>query len=753
MGQFRYSEWDGTQNLFDMDADELMDKVGDDLMSNENLSDILRRMMRNGMRNRQGQRLPGLQEMLERLRQRRQQKLDKYDLGSIVDEIREKLNEIKKKERQGIQDQLGKARQKAGQKPQDNRGQDRSGERGQEGQQGQDGQGQEGAGDMTQEMRERLNQLRQQQAGQSVKGQKGKSGQPQSGQSGQPGSPQGGQQGEGGLNEEQLRKLLESLEERAKQNLEKLDELPKDVGGQIKELTDYDFMDAEARQEFQELLEMLKKHAMESLGRDMMQQLQSMDPQALARMRNMIEALNQMLEQRMRGEEPDFNQFMEQFGDFFGDNPPQNLDELIERLQNQISQAQNLMNSLSAKDRQALQDMLDQMLDEATKMEMAKLARNLDTLFPIDDLLKDYSFEGDESLSYTEALKLMEELQKMDRLEQQMREAQRDNIDKIDPELFKELMGDESAQELEKLRELMKKLEEAGYVKWNNGRYELTPAGMRKIGQKALQDIFAQLKRDSLSGHTLKMKGHGGEKEIETKKFEFGDDFDVDFQKTLMNALRRGATKPPLKLTLDDFEITQWHSSTRTAIVLMLDMSLSMFMRNYFEAAKRTAIALDCLIRSQFPKDVLHIIGFSQYAREIKKEDLFYVGQNRYEHGTNLQHALMLANKLLAKDGSANKQIIVITDGEPTAHIENGDIWFQYPPTLRTMQMTLREVRNVTQKGIVINTFMMDDSLFLSGFVNRMTSLNKGRVFYADPSNLGRYVLHDYITKKKKLIE
>ena len=175
-------------------------------------------------------------------------------------------------------------------------------------------------------------------------------------------------------------------------------------------------------------------------------------------------------------------------------------------------------------------------------------------------------------------------------------------------------------------------------------------------------------------------------------------------------------------------------------------------MRNYFEAAKRTIIALDCLIRSQFPKDNLYIVGFSQYARVIKKEDLFYVGQNRYEHGTNLQHGLMLAEKLLAKEGASNKQIIVITDGEPTAHIENGDIYFGYPPSLRTMQLTLREVRNVTKKGIVINTFMLDDSAYLSAFVTRMTQLNKGRVFFADPSNLGKYVLHDYITKKKKLI-
>ncbi|OGO22727.1 MAG: hypothetical protein A2Z28_04320 [Chloroflexi bacterium RBG_16_51_9] len=746
MGEFRYSEWDGSQELFDIDADELMDKVGDDLMSNQNLSDILKRMMRNGMQNRQGKRLPGLQDMMQKLRQKRQDQLDKYDLGSIVDEIREKLNEIKKKERQGIQDQLDKARQKAKPGSKDEKGQNGQ----QEGQEGNQEGGQEGAGDMTPEMRERLNQLKQQagQKGQQGTGQQGK---PQQ-QSGQQGGQQS-QQGNGGLSEEQLKKLLESLEERAKQNTDKLDKLPKDVGGQIKELSDYDFMDAEARQEFQELMDMLKKHAMESFNRDMMQRLQNMDPQSLANMRNMLEALNQMMEQRMNGQEPDFNQFMQQFGDFFGDNPPQNLDELMEQMANQMAQAQSLLNSMSPKDRKALQDLLDSMLDEATKMEMAKLARNLETLFPMDDMQREYDFEGQEQLSYTEALKLMEELQKMERLEEQMKEAQRDSLDKIDQDLFKELMGDESAEELDKLRELMKKLEEAGYVQFKNGRYELTPQGMRKIGQKALQDIFAQLKKDSIAGHTIRAKGKGGEREIETKKYEWGDELDLDFQKTLMNALQREATKPPLKLSIDDFEVNQWHAATRTAIVLMLDMSLSMFMRNYFEAAKRTIIALDCLIRSQFPKDNLYIVGFSQYARVIKKEDLFYVGQNRYEHGTNLQHGLMLATKLLAKEGSTNKQIIVITDGEPTAHIENGDIYFGYPPSLRTMQLTLREVRNVTKKGIVINTFMLDDSAYLSAFVTRMTQLNKGRVFFADPSNLGKYVLHDYISKKKKIID
>jgi len=310
---------------------------------------------------------------------------------------------------------------------------------------------------------------------------------------------------------------------------------------------------------------------------------------------------------------------MQQFGDFFGPNPPQNLDELMEQMANQMMQAQNLLNSMSPKDRKALQDMMDSMLDDATKQELARLAENLNTLMPMDDMEREYPFSGDEQISYSEAMKLMDQLQKMEELEQQMRAAQRDSLDEIDPELFKELMGDEAADDLEKLREITKALEEAGYIRYKNGRYELTPQGMRKIGQKALQDIFSQLRKDSMSGHTIKLKGKGGEKVEETKKYEWGDDFEIDFQKTLMNALQRGATKPPLKLTVDDFEVVQWHGATRTAVVLMLDLSLSMFMRNYFESAKRTAIALDTLIRSEFPRDTLHIIGFGSMPAPSKK--------------------------------------------------------------------------------------------------------------------------------------
>jgi len=690
MKVYRYSEWDGSQDIFELDADQLMDELGRNLMSYGDLSYSLRLMQQRGLRDGQGRRLPSIQEMLERLRRQKQEQLDRYNLDSVMGEIREKLDNILKTEREGIQSKLDEAKSKA-------------------------------------------------------------------------------EEGSGGLDPEMQRKLLKTLEDRAKQNLEKLDALPSDVGGRIKELTEYDFMDEDARQQFQELLDMLKKHAMETYGRDLVERVKNMDPQALARMRHMVEALNQMMEQRMKGEEPDFEGFMAEFGDFFGPDPPRSLEELIERLQNQIAQAQSLMNSLSPEDRAELQNLLQSMLDETTQYELAKLSSYLERLFPSDMLQNQYPFSGEESISYHEALKLMETLQKMDKLESQFRDSRfNQSLDNVDEELVRELLGDDALQELEQLQNITRALEEAGYIRWENNRYELTPRGMRKIGQQALQDIFTQLEKDRVGGHKLNLRGSGGERIEETKLYEFGDDFQLHLQKTIMNSIYREPGEPPVKLTPEDFEVYRTEEAARSATVLLLDLSLSMPMRGNFEAAKRVTLALDGLIRSQYPKDSLHIVTFSSYARKIKKEDLAYMSWDEFDPYTNLQHGLYVARKLLDKERSTNKQIILISDGEPTAHFEGERLYFQLPPTPRTIQMTLREVRFCTQKGIVINTFMLEGDPFRGGFrrgfrggfegrfqgdfIARMARMNKGRVFYTSADRLGEYLLVDYISNKQKKI-
>jgi len=668
-----YSEWDGSQNIFEPDADAMMQELQRNLMRDGDLAEALRTMQRNGLTDRMGRRLPSLQDLIKQLRERRKEHLGKYKLNSMMEDIRKRLEDIIKAEKQGIEHRLDEARKKAS-------------------------------------------------------------------------------DGNQSLDKEMQDKLLKNLEERASQNQEKLEALPKDIGGRIKDLNQYDFMDGEARKQFQELMEMLKRNAMSSYAKEMTQRLQGMDANSLAAMRHFMEAVNQMLEARRRGEEPDFDGFMKQFGDFFGDNPPKNLDELLERLMQQMAQAQALMESLSPADRQELQNLIDSMLDESTKYEMAKMMANMESLYPGFMDAEGYDFSGKESISYSEALKLMEQLQKMDRLEDQFQDSRYDDsLDEVDEKLVKELLGDSAAEEMKRMRELTKMLEDAGYIKKNKGRYELTPRGIRKIGEKALNTVFASLKKDRSGSHFIKQRGTGGERIDETKRYEFGDDFDLHLQKTLTNAILR-RPEVPVKLEVEDFEVFQQEQATRSATVIMLDMSLCMRMGGNFEAAKIVSIALNSLIAGKFPKDSLHVLGFSAVARRMTMEELTYISWDDFTPYTNMQHAFMTARKILGKERAANKQVIMISDGQPTAHIENGQIVFNLPTTRRCIDVTLREVNNCTRAGIIINTFMLPSRDIFNLFVDKMARLNHGRVFFTEPGDLGKYIIVDYMNNKKSSI-
>jgi uncharacterized protein with von Willebrand factor type A (vWA) domain len=322
-------------------------------------------------------------------------------------------------------------------------------------------------------------------------------------------------------------------------------------------------------------------------------------------------------------------------------------------------------------------------------------------------------------------------------------------LDEIDNELVKEIMGEEAEKELEAARELIKLLEEAGYIDKENGRYELTPKGIRKIGHQALNNIFSQLKKDRSGEHDIHRTGMGNEFIEETRKYEFGDDFHIHIQKTVMNSLMREPSFP-LKLSVDDFEVLKTEESTRSATVLILDKSLSMFMSGYFDSAKQVAVALESLIKTRYSKDSLYILTFASRASEIREKNLLF--NVRGEQGTNYEDALRTARKLLARQNCNNKEIIMITDGEPTAHLEGDLVYFGFPPSMRTLQKTMREVKACTSQRITINMFMFEHTSFLTPFITQMTKLNKGRVFFANPDNLGKYVMMDYLSNKFKNI-
>jgi uncharacterized protein with von Willebrand factor type A (vWA) domain len=329
-----------------------------------------------------------------------------------------------------------------------------------------------------------------------------------------------------------------------------------------------------------------------------------------------------------------------------------------------------------------------------------------------------------------------------------------DDLESLDRDQVERLAGPSARQALDELRRMTELLEEAGLIRKDGERYELTPRGIRKIGQKSLEEIFSTLKKDAFGGHRSKSRGRGGDPTDELKTYEFGDPFLLDLPGTVRNAVIRQGAKVPVKLTAEDFDVYRTELVTQSATAILVDVSRSMLFRGCFLAAKKVTLALDSLIRSTFPKDDLYIVGFSALASQLKPQDLPRLTWNEYIYGTNMQHAFETARTLLARSRGKNKQIILITDGEPTAHFEPGDPEpkFAYPPTMRTREMTLKEVLRCTREGITINTFMLARGHYLVDFVNQMSKINTGRAFYVEPERLGEYVLVDYVTHKRRRV-
>ncbi len=698
-----YSEWDGSQHINPFDADALMEQMSDDLLEEGDIWRALRQMQQWGVEGQNGEKIEGLQQMMERLREQRRAQQRQYNMDSVMDDIRKKLDQIVEAERQGIQKRMDEART-------DGQPQAEQGQQGQQGQSSNQEQGQQGQ-----------------------QGQQGESGQ-------QGGSPE----------------FAQMLERMAQRKRDFLDQLPPDVPSQIQKLSDYEFMDTDARQQFQELLDMLKQQVMQAQFQGIQQDIKNITPEDLAAVREMVKDLNQMLQQRASGIEPDFPAFKDKHGRFFPEDI-NNLDELMMYLQEQRARMQAMLNSMSAEQRAELQAMMDQLLqDDRLAWDLAQMGAYLDMMMPME--ADGYRFSGGQSLSLDQAMDLMGQLQGMDQLEEQMREAQYSgDLDAIDMEQMRDLLGPDMTNRLDQLRSVTKMLEDAGYIHKKGDRYELTARGIRRIGQKALHDIFAQLKKDRFGNHELQKRGVGGERTDDTKRYEFGDPFLLDLRKTIMNSVERQGKGSPLKLDPDDFEVYRTELLTQSSTVLMVDMSRSMLLRGCFAAAKKVALALNSLIRGQFPRDHLYIVGFSASAHELKADDLPSLAWNDFEQGTNLQHGLILARHLLARHKTPNKQIIVITDGEPTAHFEPNSPpgsrpYFGYPPSPRTELLTLQEVNRCTRDGVVINTFMLEQSPYLTNFVQRMSKLNKGRAFYVSPDNLGEYIMFDYMNSKTKRV-
>ena len=742
--RYRYSEWDGTQAIPSLDADDILEALSDDLMNFGDFQHALRNLMQRGMRTSDGNRMDGLRDLLQQLRQMRRQRLDQFDLGGVMEDIRRQLEEILNLERDTLRDRAGEQSPRPGDDSSESKPHGGSQDSGP--QAGQQPSG-DGNGDGSQEGAQG-----EQSPGMSPRGGQRSS---QGGQQGQRGGQRsrGGQQqgGAPGSEQEQFEEMLRRIAER-KQDY--LDNLPEDPAGQMKELQNYEFLNPEAQRQFKELNDQLREAMTNKFFENVQQMVEQMSEGDIQRMKDMTRDLNDMLAQRMRGEEPDFDSFMDKYGDMFGDNPPQSLDELVQQMQSQMQAMQSLMQSLPGDQRQQLESLMsDRLGDPELQAELSELAQNLDFLSPGQGDPTAYPFRGDEEIDLQAAMNLMSEMHRIDDLESELERAQyTGELDRVDLDHLRELLGDEAVDQFDDLKNLLDILEQAGYVRREGDEWQLTPRGTRMIGQAALHEIYRQLKKQDIGNHPVPESGRHGERLDDSKPYEFGDPFYLDMGRTIRNALEREGRGAPVRLHPEDFEVYRSEQVTTTATVLMVDLSWSMALRGSFQAAKKVALALQNLIKSQYPKDSLYIIGFSAYARELKPQDLPYVRWDESVLGTNMHHALLLAERMLAKHRAGAKQILLISDGEPTAHLERGRSQFAYPPSPVTIRETLKAVKRVTKQDIRINTFMLDRNYYLKEFVNQLAKINGGRVFYTTPDRLGEYLLVDYVEHKRKRI-
>ncbi|HEX2276517.1 MAG TPA: VWA domain-containing protein [Candidatus Tectomicrobia bacterium] len=477
-------------------------------------------------------------------------------------------------------------------------------------------------------------------------------------------------------------------------------------------------------------------------------QIGQLTQERLAHMSRMLQALNELLRQRDRGLSPSLDEFLRQFGQYFPNLEQADLDTLMQELQAQMRQMQELLDAMPDDMRQALAQLMQQKFsDPKLQQQLAQLAEQWERFSE----LTQHGFRGNDPLSIEEGLRMADRFDLIEQLEQAIRRLPRqDRLAEIDMERLRDLLGDEAHERVERLKELVGLLEKAGYVHRVGDRYELTPRGIRKLGERALRHIFAVLERGQFGPHETSFHGHGDFQHADaTKPYEYGDRFHPDLGRTFLNALSRQGYGTPVKVKPEDFEVYRPEFLTRSTTVLMLDMSLSMEYYGRFPAAKKVTIALHTLMKSQFPRDSLKVIGFYSYAEELHVEDLPFLVIDGITPGTNLQHGFMLARKWLGRQAGPNKHIIVITDGQPTVHHEGGQWHFHYPPTHATLRETLKEAKRVTDSGIQLSVFMLDDDPLLVAFVDQMTRLNRGRAFYVTSETLGKYLLVDYLRKKR----
>jgi uncharacterized protein with von Willebrand factor type A (vWA) domain len=531
-----------------------------------------------------------------------------------------------------------------------------------------------------------------------------------------------------------------------------LDSLPADAPGKIRELQEYRFRNPQAQHDFDELMERLREQVMNSYFRNMVEGMQNVSPEAMQHVRDMLAELNDMIERRERGESYDFDGFMQRYGDLFPENP-QTLDDLLEQMARRMAAMSRMLASMSPQQRAELQALAEQMMgDLDLAFEVDRLGANLQGAFPNLPWGDPALSGGGEPAPMSATVDAMERLHDVEELERSLAgDYAGASLEDIDEEALRRALGDDAVGDLRQLKQIERMLEEAGLVRRRDGRLEVTPRGARKMGERALTRVFEELRRDREGVHDARDPGGLAEPTGATRPWRFGDTGQIAVQRSVFNAVVRGegGATGAVRLRPDDFELVEAEQRTETATALLLDLSFSMPLRGHFVHAKKMALALHALIEGRYPHDTLYLIGFSDYARPMKPEDLTAAAWER-TYGTNMQHAFNLAGRLLAEHPRATRQVIMVTDGEPTAHLDGGEVVFNWPPVPRTIHLTLAEAMRLAKAGVTMNVFMLEESPGLISFMEKLAEVTAGRIFLMDDREIGDFIVRDYVARRSR---
>jgi len=549
--------------------------------------------------------------------------------------------------------------------------------------------------------------------------------------------------------------LARALDDDARFQEMQIGDLSPSTAQAVQELADYDWRSSEGRENYEQIKDLLGREMLDQRFAGMKKALEGATDEDRQAISEMLKDLNELLAKHNRGEdsEDDFAEFMRKHGQHFPENP-QNVDELLDSLAERAAAAQRLRNSLSPEQRAELDALAQQAFGDSNLLQqLDQLDQNLQQARPGEDWDGSQNFRGENGMGLGDGTGALQDIADLENLGNQL--SQQYNgaaLDDIDADALLKQLGPEAAADARMLAELEKALQEQGFMdRGADGQWRLSPKAMRQLGQSALKDVAGKLSRRGGERDTRKA-GAMGEPTGASRAWEFGDTEPWDVTRTVNNAVLRTAAAGetfPVQLQVTDVEISETETRTQAAVALLVDTSFSMVMDGRWVPMKRTALALNHLVSTRFRGDDLQLIGFGRHARKLTASELAGL-DGAYDQGTNLHHALLLAARHLRRHPNSQPVVLIVTDGEPTAHLEpNGQAYFDYPPSPRTLGLTVRELDTIAKLGAQVTIFRLGDDPGLARVVDRMAERVGGRVIAPDLDGLGAAVVSDYLKRRK----